>query len=111
MAVKIKAENGIIIGFAAITGSYTNIGSATTRPLRYVSVKNGTNATVIVSWDGGETDSLPMVANSAESIEATQLKSGNEDPPMLEALSQFQIKHNGSAPTSGDVTITRVYAE
>lgn len=111
MSVQMKTEDGSIVDFSSITASFANVGAATSNPLAFIGAINATDQPVIVSIDGGATDSLPLPAYSAASLTAKDFDQFNKGVAQLEVGSQIQIKHNGTAPTKGSVSIIKGYAK
>jgi len=97
--------------FGSITGSYTTLGSALTVKFRMVRVVNNTDADLLISLDG-TTDNLILPAGSFVLYDCSTNSPnvGDTDGFVMQIGSQFYVKYNGSAPTSGDVWVEGVYA-
>lgn len=106
--IRALAENVRVLAFGGIGANYANIGAATANPIRVIIVKNNTNATVEVSWDGGQTTPFRMPSISHDTIDVTSNQKGGGGL-YLPASSQFQVRHTGVAPTSGEVIIECFY--
>lgn len=90
------------IAFGSLTTSFATV-ITTGGALKNVSLRNNTNAVVVVSLDGGSTTSYTLDAGDALSLD---LKSLGRAIPTSTAL---QAKYSGSAPTSGSIRINGVY--
>lgn len=91
-----------LIAFGSLTTSYQTV-ITTGGSFRSVAVRNDTNATLIVSLNGGSTDSLTL--ESGDAI-LWDLKTMGRTIPVSTAL---QAKYTGSAPTQGSIHINGVY--
>lgn len=87
--------------FGSITASYTALGTPTTANTRLYALKNDTNEDILVSLDGIN-DHVFMGANSymITDLSANKVR---DDGMFIAQGTQFWIKHNGSAPTSGSI--------
>lgn len=96
--------------FAAITGSYTTIGTPLTRNWRMFRITNNTNGDILISADGS-TDNLfiPAFSFVLYDIATNTPNVSDLDDLVMSLLTQFYVKYS-TAPTSGDVWIEGVYA-
>tara|TARA_R110002096_G_scaffold121832_1_gene263725 strand:- start:621 stop:950 length:330 start_codon:yes stop_codon:yes gene_type:complete len=109
MAIQLQSENARSVAFGSLTGSLANVGSATTNSGRIVYFMNGTNQPVTISWDGGTTSGFILPASSALSVDCS-INRDVQQTPELPAGAQFQASHNGTAPTSGSLSIMVIYS-
>lgn len=109
MAERIRTENARSIDGTSLTGTFQNIGAATTAPAKVVMIYNGCNKQVLVSWDGGATTGFDLPPSSGASVDCGINSERINSSPNLPIGSQFQGKHDGVVPTSGKITITVVY--
>jgi len=109
MAIQLQTEAFRSIAGTSLTGTLQNVGAVTQNPARLVQAFNGCNDEVIVSWDGGTTEGWLLPPNSGFSIDCSINQDNDDQLPKLPAGAQFQSKHNGSAPTSGTLSITVIY--
>lgn len=106
--IRVHSENVRSLAFGSIGAAYANVGTATGNPMRIVFVKNNTDATVEVSWDGGITNAFRLPASSHDTLDLTTNKKGIGGF-YLSSESQFQVRHVGVAPTTGEVIIQCFY--
>ena len=106
------AENVRVLGGAALTANYQNVGTPTTHPVRIISVKNTTDTTVEISWDGGAITVFRLPPNSIDTIDLTTNDKGSEKSGgiYLRTGSQFQARHIGVGTQTGEVIIQCFYA-
>lgn len=97
MAGKARVSNGSArIPAASVTGSYQNLGPAMTRAATMI-ISNSLNTETILSLDNGGTDFVTLQPSQSLTIDfcANGLTYGG----------RAQIKHTGSAPASGAISI------
>ena len=92
------------LGFGSISGSYANVGSATTAPCRAFAISNGTDGDMIFSDDGGTTDKFFVGAGAYKVWDVEANASQADDKFVLEVGTQFAVKQV-TAPTSGSVYV------
>lgn len=96
--------------FGAITGSYTNFGTAMTQNLRMFKITNNTDGDMLIS-DDGTNDKMFVPAGGFIlydcAINAMNVK--NSDSFFIGIGVQFSIKYS-SAPTKGAVYFEGLYA-
>lgn len=90
------------IAFGALTTSYQTVVT-TGGVAKIVQIRNNTNATVVVSLNGGSTTSYTLDQGD---FVALDLATNGSSIPSSTAL---QAKYSGSAPTSGSIRINVVY--
>ncbi len=61
--------------FGAIVAGYSAVGTGLVNPCRILLIQNLTDATVMISVDGGATDSFPIVSNGYIVLDFTTNKS------------------------------------
>lgn len=106
MAIKLESEGARSVAGTALTASLANVGVPTSAPARIIILFNGTDAEVVISWDGGVTEGFVLPSKGALAVDASTNKDENGAAPFLAAGAQFQAKHNGVVPTSGNVSIS-----
>jgi hypothetical protein len=106
MSQVIKTEGFRSVAGSALTGTLANVGVVTASPARVVMIFNGSDDEVIVSWDNGVTEGFLLPATSSCAVDCSTNKDENNTTPFLPVGSQFQSKHNGSVPTTGNLSIT-----
>jgi len=102
------AENVRTLAFGAIGVAYANVGATTSHPIRVIIIKNATDATLEVTWDGGATTAFRLPPTSHDTIDLTSNQKGGGGL-YLPASSQFQTRHVGVAPTTGEIIIQCYY--
>lgn len=102
-----KYEPMRVDAFGSITGSYTALGSPTSPSVAQYEVINTTNQGLRFSWNG-TTDHFYIPAFSHKVIDICSNKSNNH--LFMGAHEQLYVKHEGVAPTSGNVYFVTMYA-
>ena len=95
---------------ATILDSYSSFSSVTQKPSDLFLIQNLTDADVMISFDGGAHNHMPLSSNSYILIDLNQYI---QDLQMkLAAGTDVAVKRlvAGAAPTSGSVWITVFYA-
>lgn len=108
-AVRVEAEGVRTLAFGGISSTYADIGAVTANPIRIIMVKNTTDVAVTVSWDGGVTDVFDIPAGGADTLDL--YTNGGNDGAYRPINSQFQVKDQGSAATSGKVIVQCFYVD
>lgn len=87
------------IAGTALTGSYATVLDPTS-DLRVVYLINNCNASILVSMDGGTTDTFELDPGESVTVDlaANGLKFSN--------AVNISAKHNGAAPTAGSIRVT-----
>jgi hypothetical protein len=80
--------------FGSITGSHTSLKAAGDI-VKIITYYNGTNQDLIISCDGGVTDSTILPAGSSQTYDFAANS--------FHDTSGIFVKHNGVAPTTGSV--------
>lgn len=88
---------------ASILAGYTAVGTAVDRPLRILRVVNGTNADVIISFNG-VTDHMVVLAGQVAQLNMTNNKV-REDGFFIGQGTQFFVKRAVGAATTGSLFI------
>jgi len=86
----------------ALTASHANVGAVMGSDVHVLLLFNSCNNTILVSLDGGTTDTLKLDASESVSLDLKNSKL------VLASGVQIQAKHDGSAPTSGSLRITAI---
>ena len=98
------------VGFAAITASFTTVGTALSHNWRTVKITNNTNGNLIVSVDG-VTNNIFVPANSFTLYDITANTDTDNSTALVFAIgTQFYVK-SSTVPTSGDVYIEGFYQQ
>jgi len=106
-AKSVKFDTLRSIAFGSVTGSYLPIGTAFGHIVRLMKIVNNTNADMFISFDGtNDHDYIPATSFAlydltTNGVTATEF--------VLKIGTQVYVKQN-TAPTSGSVFITCVYA-
>lgn len=106
---RIRYENLRSLGFGSIGAGYTGVGTSFANPVRILKVNNLTNANMIISFDGVN-DMDVVAANAAYVFDYASNKEmpiGKLDQSTGDRL---YVRQESSAPTSGNVYVTVVYA-
>ena len=108
-AQRVIFENLRSLGFASIGAGYTAVGTAFANPVRQLEIENGTNANLIISFDGVH-DKAFIAANSGKIYDFGSNKNdaaGNLEQPKGTTL---YVKEESGAPTSGTLYVAVIYA-
>jgi len=106
--IRALAEDVRTLAFGGIGANYADIGGVTENPIRVVMVKNATDTTIEVSWDGGATTVFRLPPGSHDTLDMTANQKGGGGL-FLPVGVQFQVRHTGVAPTSGEAIIQCFY--
>lgn len=90
------------IAFGSLTTSFATV-ITTGGSMRHIDLTNGTNATVVVSLNGGSTTSYTLDAGTVVSLDL------NSNGANIATSTALQAKYTGSAPTSGNIRINGFY--
>lgn len=96
------------VGFAAITNSYTALGTPLGHEMRLLHFINGTDKDMAISFDG-TTNNIPVLAGAAYVYDVTSNEDANEHF-RYQRYTQLYIKYL-EAPTSGTFYVTAVYGK
>lgn len=106
-----RADSLRSVAFGSITGSYIVLGAALAHAWRIFKITNNTDADMLISFDGS-TDNLFVPAGSF-----TLYDLSTNAPPLSEVdnlvlglQTQFYVKRNGVAPTTGSIYLEGIYA-
>lgn len=102
-----KYEPMRVYAFGSITGSYTPVGAATSPSVAQYELINTTDQGLRFSWNG-TTDHFFIPASSHKVIDICTNKSNNH--LFMGAGEILYVKHEGVAPTSGNVYFVTMYA-
>jgi len=86
----------------SITGTYATVMTAG-GTIKNISGRNNTNAVIEISFDNGSTTGMTLDPGDAFSFDLKPL--GRQ----FSQNTQFQIRHNGVAPTSGSIRLNGIY--
>jgi len=90
--------------FGSITASYTAIGTALSSSPRVLFIRNQTDATLYISFDGTN-DHHKLASNAGVAVDCATNKADTENISLIENGLTLRVKHAGSAPTSGEVVV------
>lgn len=93
------------LGFAGISGSYANVGTATTKECRAFIIVNDTDGDLLFSLDGGTTDHLYLPGGSFQLFDVGANSQQFDDKFVLPVGTQFAVKQV-TAPTEKSVYIS-----
>lgn len=102
-----KYEPMRVYAFSSITGSYTAVGASTSPSVNVYEVINSTDVMLRFSWNGS-TDHFAIPAYTQKVIDINANKSQNH--LFLGANEILYVKHEGAAPTLGNVYFITMYA-
>lgn len=104
MAYRARLETLRRVTGTALTGNYQDLGAVLTGNAEIVILATDCDKPILVSFDDGTTDHFRLPGTSSVVLD---LRTNNLQ---LAGGLQVQVKHDGSAPTSGVVTMTVIYA-
>lgn len=97
-------------GFAAITNSFTTIGTALTQNWRMFRIVNNTDGDMLFSVDGTNNNLfVPLGGFLLYDMACNALNVTDSDWFVMEVGTQFYVKYS-TAPTEGDVWIEGFYS-
>lgn len=98
------------VAFGSIpTGSWVAVGTPYANPARLLKVTNTTNANIFISDDGvNQKDIIP--AGTSQWIDYSSDKSNQAGVLEQPTNTQFYVQYSGTAPTSGNIYVTLIYA-
>ncbi len=84
---------------AALTGTFQNLGTGLTGRAKGIKIVNDTNAFLEISIDGTNVqDVYPANSGTIWDITANKVR---DDGSFLRQGTQFEVRHDGTAPTLG----------
>lgn len=97
------------LAFGSISGSYANVGTATTNPTRIICITNDTEGNMFFSRNGS-TDEIFVAAGSFKLFDLTSnARPVNQSDLVFETGTQWSVKQD-EAPVSGSVYIEVIHA-
>lgn len=102
-----KYEAMRVLAFGSISGTYAAVGASTDPSVNQYEIVNSTDKLLRFSWNGS-TDHFVIAAYTHKIIDINANKSGNH--LFLGANETLYVKHEGSAPTVGNVYFVTMYA-
>lgn len=105
---RLTAEPLRSLGFAAISGAYSGIGTRLAYPSRLLYINNITNALLFFSLDG-ITDHLPLGSGSFTVIDIMANHSISNLLYIAEGQ-RFYVRAPGTLPTLGSVYVSSFYS-
>jgi|WetSurMetagenome_2_1015567.scaffolds.fasta_scaffold164149_3 hypothetical protein len=97
------------VGYAAITSSYTAVGTPAIKPIHILIINNTTDADMLIS-DDGVTNKLIVPKLSYLLLDVSANRDGYNPPDVMEfpQRTQYYVKYVG-APSLGTVYIAMIY--
>ena len=95
------------LGFAAISGAYASVGTASDNPVRVFCISNNTAGDLYFTTDVTE-DQMFLAAGSFKLYDVQANRGPSDDKFALPVGTQFSVKQI-TAPVSGDVYVEIVY--
>jgi len=105
MVAKAKFDAIRSLGFASISGSYANLGTALTKMCRAFILVNDTDGDIMISLDGGTLDHLYIPAGSFQLFDVGSNAQQEDDKYVLPIGTQFAVKQV-TAPTVKSVYLS-----
>ena len=95
----------------ATYGQFTVPSTAWSHPSRMLILKNGTNANIVISIDGGRSDFLTIFTNESVILDLVSNSKpyGDSGLYFVADSTQLQLKYESGAPTSGSVYASSLY--
>jgi len=92
MVAKAKFDTIRSLGFAAISGTYVDLGTALTKMCRAFILVNDTDGDIMISLDGGVTDNLYLPSGSFQLFDVSSNSLQEDDKFVLPIGTQFSAK-------------------
>ena len=108
LAIRLTAEPLRTLAFGSISGTYAGIGTALANPSRIFWLQNLTDVSVLISLDGVN-DHIYLVSGEVFILDNTSNKANVGGALSFAQGTRFYAKDDGSAPSSGQVTISTFY--
>jgi hypothetical protein len=99
---------------AAGAGAYVNVGTVLAQPARLILFQNGTDGDVMVSFDGGITDHMPIFLGAFVLLDVTTNRTDTGGAFNISQGSQFAVRTLGgtfTTPTTRAFFLTSFYAK
>ena len=95
------------LAFGGIGAAYTAVGSVFLHQMRLISIKNTTNQTLLITYDGtDDQDVIPAGVGIVYDLCTNRIGTMGG---FLPVGTQISVKDTGVAPTSGSVYVTCFY--
>lgn len=107
-AVRIAYEPLRSLAFGGITGAYAALGTPLDNPIRELKIKNNTNATLLISFDGVN-DHDVFVASEGDVDDYGSNKSEQGGIADLPQGTQIWVKSEAADPTAGTIYAVCIY--
>lgn len=107
LAIRLQAEPLRSVGFAALGGAYSTLGTPMSHPIRLIVLQNFTDTGVMISFNGID-DHLPMVEDGYMILDVTSNKTISQGFFLAEGQ-QLYVKQLGAPATSGSVYLSVFY--
>jgi hypothetical protein len=107
--VRVQFDTLRSLAFGSISGTYAAIGTAFTRPARMIKISNQTNADMFISFDG--TNNHDLVASNGFVLYDYNSNMSAQGGYFMQKAGTVVYVKQVSAPTSGSVYVTVIYAE
>ena len=85
------------VAFGGVTSTYANLVASLPRRVRQIALANSLDASVTLSFDGGTTDHLVLLASQSYTLNLA------EQDALVHATKALQIKSTGSDPGAGTI--------
>ncbi len=106
--MRIVAEQLRLIPFGDFAVGFVPVGSVFTHPIRILSIKNTTNVSVVISYDGSTIQEyLPSASGIVFDFTANSSPDGRY--PFIAAGTTIYVGYDTVAPASGNVTVSAYY--
>lgn len=97
-------------GFAAITNSYTTLGTALTQNWRVFKITNNTDGDLLISLNGTDNNMfVPRESFTLYDLATNSVNVQNSDWFVMAIGAQFYVKYS-TAPTTGDVWVEAIFS-
>lgn len=106
---KLRIEALRTLAFGSIGAAYANLGTPFANPANMVIIENNTDVAVMLSWDGGVVDHLPLPAYTCIVFDNTTNRAKDDGFYMTKGT-QMAVKRRAGAPSLGSVDVTVIYS-
>jgi hypothetical protein len=97
--------------FGTIGAAYTTVGTKITNPAQMFLIQNFTDIPVMISFDGGTVDHIPLPAYGGFVFDNTTNKAASADGLYVSKGTQIAVKQIGAvAATLGAVYVSSIYS-
>lgn len=107
LSVRLTPETVRSVAAASVGAGYTAIGTPIANPAKILLFQNGTDANVMISFDGVN-DHLPVFAGAFVLLDASTNRTDPAGSCTVPANTTFYVKRIGT-PTTGSVYLSTFY--